>query len=400
MSYNTQQLLDAIILDIPVEHSILIVGRHGIGKSEVVHQAGKVLGVPVVDYRLSQNDVPDMKGMPYLVQGRTYFAPPEWYPLTAEDAATIKKLIGLTEDINLGKYGDSGILFLDEINRGSKEVRQCCFQLVLDRTLNNRRLPPGWRVIAAVNPEDDNYDVYTMDISFVSRFVVVDYDPPASDWYAYAEKIGVHRSVYGFLKACPEWLDPSKEQLTEAANRGIIKLQDRRAWVRLSESLNRWDKQHQEGLRPIPAMDKSDENMIAVLRTASGYVGTRAAPAYLSYLRSNYSVLTAGQILNHWSDEVAVQIEQALADGQHMEITTYSTQLVDHIRKLERTGTLHLSKKQAENLYEYLTTLPNEMRSNYWVSWNAACPEISLAWYNADQRYGDLIAGVFSKAKR
>ena len=90
---NFEQTVNTLI-SLPRNHSVLIVGKHGIGKSDAVREAARLLGVPCVDQRLSQCDVGDLKGMPFCIDGRTTFAPPDWFPLREEDALNCSSSLG------------------------------------------------------------------------------------------------------------------------------------------------------------------------------------------------------------------------------------------------------------------------------------------------------------------
>ena len=91
---NVQDTLD-VLMNFPMSESIMLTGNHGIGKSQVVKLAAKKLDVPCIDFRLSQNDVGDLKGMPFRVGLNTVFAPPEFYPITLEDAKELAEAIGV-----------------------------------------------------------------------------------------------------------------------------------------------------------------------------------------------------------------------------------------------------------------------------------------------------------------
>ena len=49
---------------ITAKYPVLIRGRHGIGKSELVYQTAKDLGLPVVERRASQMTEGDLLGLP------------------------------------------------------------------------------------------------------------------------------------------------------------------------------------------------------------------------------------------------------------------------------------------------------------------------------------------------
>ena len=58
---------------------ILLRGRHGIGKSEVVDQPAAILGLPVVERRASQMTEGDLVGLPKTDGNVTRFCPPDWF---------------------------------------------------------------------------------------------------------------------------------------------------------------------------------------------------------------------------------------------------------------------------------------------------------------------------------
>ena len=58
---------------------VLIRGRHGIGKSTLVYQKAKELGMPVVERRASQMTEGDLVGLPSVEGESTRFNPPDWF---------------------------------------------------------------------------------------------------------------------------------------------------------------------------------------------------------------------------------------------------------------------------------------------------------------------------------
>ena len=118
--------------------AVMVHGLHGIGKSQTIKQFAEEQGMQFIDRRLSQMESGDLLGLPSLENGRTSFFTPDWLPTDPNS---------------------KGILFLDEINRARRDVLQGVFQLVLDRQLGSYKLPDGWSVISAINPNTDDYDV-------------------------------------------------------------------------------------------------------------------------------------------------------------------------------------------------------------------------------------------------
>ena len=113
-----------------VKKPILLRGRHGIGKSCVVYQTGAVMGLPVVERRASQMTEGDLVGLPVIKGDTTTFNPPDWFKQACDEPV---------------------LLFLDEVDRATVEVRQGIFELTDSRKLNGHTLHPDTLVFAAVN---------------------------------------------------------------------------------------------------------------------------------------------------------------------------------------------------------------------------------------------------------
>ena len=195
--------------------SILLKAKHGVGKSSTVNQAAIEEGWGFEDVRLSQCDVGDIKGLPYREGNTTYFAKPKWWPRDSKS---------------------KGILFLDELNRASKDVTQAVFELCLDRSLDGDKLPDGWKVVSAINA-DEEYDVMEMDPALSDRFFHIEFEPSVSEWLEWANNDGnVHQSIVQFVARNTNLLDPPVGNL-EA---GKI-YPSRRSWEALSEFLVLFD---------------------------------------------------------------------------------------------------------------------------------------------------------------
>ena len=72
-----------------VRKPVLIRGRHGVGKSEVVYQIAAGIDMPVVERRASQMTEGDLVGLPSVEGNRTSFNPPDWFKQACEDHVVI-----------------------------------------------------------------------------------------------------------------------------------------------------------------------------------------------------------------------------------------------------------------------------------------------------------------------
>ena len=191
------------VLDItPAEHNIMLVGVHGIGKSEILTDYFQSQGMPVVALFLGQmSDPGDIIGLPHKDEktGKTDFLPPYWFPVD----------------------GKPIVLFLDELNRARPEILQTIMDLALNRQLAGKKLPEGSRIIAAVN-EGERYQLTDLDPALVSRFNIVNFRPSVEEWLLWAKKNGLDNRVIEFIENDHIWLDRNpdmKEKIGRASCR-------------------------------------------------------------------------------------------------------------------------------------------------------------------------------------
>src|SRR5262249_37155117 len=148
---------------------LLLVGRHGIGKSEILKQAAQELRVEYLDRDLSLMEPPDLLGLPRFKGGATRYASPAWLPATGR-----------------------GLITFEELNRCAGYMRTPCLQLLTARSLNDYRLPLGWLPCACINPAESEYETEVLDPALRSRFVEVPVVADPGEWLSWAEVQGVH----------------------------------------------------------------------------------------------------------------------------------------------------------------------------------------------------------------
>jgi hypothetical protein len=179
-----RELVDLINLCYQADRPPLLVGRHGVGKSEILAQAARELGIGFIVRDLSLMEPPDLIGLPKMDGRVTRYAPPAFLPTEGR-----------------------GLLVFEELNRCPQYMRGPTLQLLTARTLNDYRLPEGWLPAAAVNPADGAYEVDELDPALVSRFVRVNVEASPKEWLAWAKAQGVHPDVLAYVEADPSVFD-------------------------------------------------------------------------------------------------------------------------------------------------------------------------------------------------
>ena len=292
---------------------VLLRGRHGVGKSQVVYQIAKNMELPVVERRASQMTEGDLVGLPSIEGNRTSFNPPDWFKQACEEPV---------------------VLFLDEVDRATLEVRQGIFELTDSRKLNGHYLHADTLVFAAINGGEhgEQYQVNEMDPAELDRWSVWDIEPTVEDWLSWA-KGNVDSLVWDFINQNRDHLEHNGD--IEPNKR----YPSRRSWDRLDKVLKQAD-----ALEAGPAM----------FNLAQSFVGFEAAVALNDYAKNYERVVTVEQLLN--GDRVDALAAFSL--NEHCAL----------IEKVEAEEILkaEISDDHLVNLANYFVTLPSEAAMKLW----------------------------------
>jgi hypothetical protein len=162
----------------------LVEGATGIGKSELVHDVARTLGVSIITLDLSLLEPPDLVGLPVVRDGRTSYATPATLPTDG-----------------------AGILLLEELNRAERYVQQPALQLLTAGRLHEYQLPEGWVCFAVTNPPTGEYHVTPLDRALEARFMKIRARADRGPWLAWAESHGVHPAVRTVVREHSRALD-------------------------------------------------------------------------------------------------------------------------------------------------------------------------------------------------
>ena len=177
---NTAETLTTLYADEATRHrAVMLMGASGIGKSAAVYQMAEKLELPVIDLRLAQCDPTDLRGVPNVVDGRTYWNVPSFFPDP--------------------KASPAGILFLDEITSAPPSVQAIAYQLVLDRAQGEYKLPDGWMIVLAGNRQNDRGVTFAMAAPLMNRMTILEIDTVLDDVLDYGAQNGLDPRVMAFV---------------------------------------------------------------------------------------------------------------------------------------------------------------------------------------------------------
>ena len=295
---------------------VLIRGRHGIGKSEIVYQIAQDLDLPVVERRASQMTEGDLMGLPSVNGDSTSWNPPDWFKLACEEAV---------------------VLFLDEIDRATIEVRQGIFELTDSRKLNGHRLHEDTVIFGAINGGEHGaqYQVGEFDPAELDRWTVFDVEPSVSDWLDWAKE-NVDNAIWDFINQNHNHLEHKEDFEPNKV------YPSRRSWKRLSDCLVKAD-----------LLSKANP---ALFQLACAYVGFEAGVAFNDFV-DNY-------------DRV-VTVEDLLINGEIERTKDFS--INEHSAMIEKMDAEDIFKERLEqkvldNLAKYFVSLPSEIAMKLWTT--------------------------------
>ena len=376
------------------ETSVLLRANHGVGKSKVVRQVSAIIrkalkrqiaegasittpeGVvvdltqyreaakkagffPVIDRRLSQMTEGDMVGLPSTDGEVTRFNPPDWFKKACLEPC---------------------VLFLDEINRGTQEVMQAAFQIVLDRELNGWKLHPLTRVYAAVNV-GASYTVNEMDPALIDRFWVIDLEPKLEDWVAWARDTdpeqggNLHPCLPDFMLATKRpgdgssWLYPAKKADANSKQ----------------PSPRSWNAVHRELVQAGIIEDPKHPAFYQIVR---GFVGNEAAIAFTDYCKTIDRQITGEEVLNDYHKKsVKSKVASAGMERQNEIIQRLITYVHDHVEAL--------NEAQGKNVAALMKDLPEELRVSLWGKLTSLGTERIKLALSVHKYTMPLVCGVF-----
>ena len=175
------------------QRPMLLMGPPGIGKTAIMKQIAREEKIGLVEYTLTHHTRQSAVGLPILKKKN--FGGKE-YTVTEY---TMSEIIASVYQCMEQQQVSEGILFLDEINCVSETLAPTMLQFLQNKTFGTHRLPPGWVIVAAGNPERYNKSVREFDMVTLDRVRSMEIEADYKLWRAYAQKRQIHTAVLAYL---------------------------------------------------------------------------------------------------------------------------------------------------------------------------------------------------------
>jgi hypothetical protein len=302
-------LIEFIKLCYAAQRPPLLIGKHGVGKSEILQQAASELHIGFICRDLSIMEPPDLVGMPKLGERTTSYLPPAFLPTSGK-----------------------GLLVFEELNRCPQYMRAPCLQLLTARTLNDYTLPPGWLPAAAINPSEGEYETQELDPALLSRFTQASVVADPTEWLLWAESAGVHEEVIRYVGQ-----DPTVFKDDAYSNP--------RSWKAVSDLLQ------------VSADAPKNTLHLAI----AGTVGSARAAAFSTFRNQGAATLpNAQKLLSHYS-QLRSRIQECVTEGR-LDILNQAVHSVKLLLQSTDSYTpLRRNKKSWHNLGRFLEDLPPDL---------------------------------------
>lgn len=270
------ETMDAIKSAFLARRSPMLHGDPGIGKTQNVWTVAADMFAEKYGWSFENNILRNEKGktvhfgypiLPWYREFRTAVMSPEDFGLPRFDSESNSLSWAMSDLLPRDERG--GVVFLDEVNRGTESMVNACFALV-DRKVHGYVLPYAWLPIAAVNDKD--IGARKLPSAFNARFAPhFDCKTDLDDVCRIASVREWHPAVIAFLRFRPDLLHAYEPKQRVSPNP--------RAWEHVSDLISQ---------NPSPRIE---------LALVAGEVGDGASGEFVGFLRLFRELPTIESIL-------------------------------------------------------------------------------------------------------
>lgn len=328
---NISTLKEALPYLIEAEVPAMLVGHHGVGKTEGVRQYCKDNGFMLKILNLGTQDVGDIIGLADFLKDNkgqnvaTKFMMPDW-------AREILEFCQANPD-------KKAVLFLDEINRARRDVLQVIFPLLLEKRIHATTFPKNFYPMGAMNPNTGDYIVTDIsDKALMDRFCHIKLSPSRQEFFKYAKDKKFDERVLQFLTDQPDLLQANLEAF------GLDEVKpSRRSWEAVDRVLK----------------VKTPLNLLPEVVT--GLVGSIASASFIKSLSETDKPISGKDVLDNYSkfQKKVKEYADAKNGKSPMDMLKYTADsITEHIQANPKKA---LTKDQAKNLGDFLWDIPRDL---------------------------------------
>jgi hypothetical protein len=200
------EIIDTLIRAYPDNlPPMCILGPSGVGKSDVVMEAGRRLGFTpyqewttisdpdlkkevwerglVLPFNLLIQNVVALHGLPYPAEdGYVDWLCPRELPFVGND-----------------RWPDKGILFVDEFNTAPMSNQTVLYELTLYRKVGLNLLKPGWMVVLAGNRAEDRGEIHPTPGPLMNRLMITYFDVHVGEFIDWGTRNNVDERILSYI---------------------------------------------------------------------------------------------------------------------------------------------------------------------------------------------------------
>ena len=176
-------LKDTIKRLFPTKRTICIEGSPGGGKTTIVQQVAKELGVGYIEKHMPTMLVEDFGILYPNGDDMLHYKLPDWFPYE-----------GRTD------IPDEGILCFDDRNQANADLQKVLANICQARDLHGKKMKAGWMVVSTGNRQADRAGANRVLSHLRNRETVYELETHLDDWTSWAIDHGVKPVVISFIR--------------------------------------------------------------------------------------------------------------------------------------------------------------------------------------------------------
>ena len=178
-AYTRKREDGSYVIPLERQRPMLLMGPPGIGKTAILAQVAEECGVGLVAYTMTHHTRQSAIGLPLIshenFQGKEY----------AVTEYTMSEIIA-------------------SVYRCMETLAPTMLQFLQKKTFGTHKIPDGWIIAAAGNPQEYNRSARELDLVTRDRVRMLPIEADFSVWREYAWEHGLHSSILAWLKLHPE----------------------------------------------------------------------------------------------------------------------------------------------------------------------------------------------------